>query len=136
QRPKVRILPSRFRVREDPAVTTQPERPQAVHLSFRDWPGIFVRAFKRFLADHGTMLASAVAYSTFFAIPSVLLGAVGAFTLVVGPDTITTVMRHFSRVIPGEATSLLGGSLHRLEHQPSTGVALTIVGFVLAVWST
>jgi len=117
-------------------VTTQPERPQAVHLSFRDWPAIFVRAFKRFLADHGTMLASAVAYSTFFAIPSVLLVAVGAFTLVVGPDTITTVMRHFSRVIPGEATSLLGGSLHRLEHQPSTGVALTIVGFVLAVWST
>jgi membrane protein len=88
------------------------------------------------MADNGTMLASALAYSTFFAIPSVLLVAVGAFTLVVGPDTITTVMRHFSRVIPGEATSLLGGSLHRLDRQPSTGVTLTVVGAVLALWST
>ena len=117
-------------------MTTQPERPQPVHLSFRDWPAVFVRAFKRFLADHGTMLASAVAYSTFFAIPSVLLVAVGAFTLVVGPDTITSVMRDFSSVIPAQATSLLGGSLHRLDRQPSTGVALTIVGVVLALWST
>jgi membrane protein len=124
------------RVREDPAVTPQPERSEPAHLSLRDWPAIFVHAFKRFLANNGTMLASAVAYSTFFAIPSVLLVVVGAFTLVVGPDTITTVMRHFSRVIPGEATSLLGGSLHRLDSQPSTSLALTIVGFVLALWST
>ena len=32
-----------------------------------------------------TMIASALAYSTFFAIPSVLLVAVGLFTLVAGP---------------------------------------------------
>jgi membrane protein len=131
------------RVREDPAVNPQrePEESRLVHprlraLSLRDWRGIFVRSVKGFIADNGTMLASALAYSTFFAIPSVLLVVVGAFTLVVGPDTITTVMRHFSRVIPGEATSLLGGSLHRLDRQPSTGVALTIVGAVLALWAT
>ena len=83
-------------------------------LSFRDWRAILVGAFKKFLDDNGTMLASALAYSTFFAIPSVLLVVVGVFTLVVGPDTISTLMAHFSRVMPSEATSLLGSSLHRL----------------------
>src|SRR6266567_4550494 len=134
------------RVREDPDVTAQPEpeephesrlvHPRLRALSLRDWRGILVRSVKGFMADNGTMLASALAYSTFFAIPATLLVVVGAFTLVVGPETITTVMRHFSTVIPGDATSLLGGSLHRLDRQPSTGVAVTIVGAVLALWST
>jgi len=123
--------------------TPQPERdepqlsdPGVRDLSFRDWRAIFVRAGKEFMNDNGTMLASALAYSTFFAIPSVLLVAVGVFTLLVGPGTISSLMAHFSHVMPGQATSLLGGSLHRLDQHPSTGVALTIVGFVLAIWST
>jgi membrane protein len=121
----------------------QPERdeprlvdPGLGDLSFRDWRAVFVRAVKEFLDDNGTMLASALAYATFFAIPSVLLVAVGVFTLVAGPDTISTLMAHFSRVMPSEATSLLGGSLHRLNRHPATGVTMTVVGFVLAVWST
>jgi membrane protein len=105
-------------------------------LSFRDWRAIVVRAFKEFLEDNGTMLASALAYSTFFAIPSVLLLVVGLFTLVAGPQTISSLMAQFSHVMPPEATSLLGGSLRRLEQQPSTGIAMTIVGFVLALWAT
>jgi membrane protein len=105
-------------------------------LSLRDWRAIFVRAVKKFLADNGTMLASALAYSTFFAIPAVLLVVVGVFTLLVGPQTISALMAHFSHVMPAQATSLLGGSLHRLDQHPATGLAMTIVGFVLAVWST
>jgi membrane protein len=105
-------------------------------LSFREWRGIFVRAFKGFLADNGTMLASALAYATFFAIPSVLLVVVGVFTLVVGPGTITAVMAHFSHFMPAQATSLLGGSLRRLDQHPASGVAMTVVGFVLALWAT
>jgi membrane protein len=123
--------------------TPQPERkesrlcdPGLRDLSFRDWRAIFVRAFKGFLDDNGTMLASALAYSTFFAIPSVLLVTVGVFTLVVGPDTISSLMAHFSHVMPAAATSLLGQSLHRLDAHPSTGIAMTAVGFVLALWST
>ncbi|MGH3054085.1 MAG: YihY/virulence factor BrkB family protein [Gaiellaceae bacterium] len=82
------------------------------------------------------MLASALAYATFFAIPSVLLVVVGVFTLLVGPQTISSLMAHFSHFMPGQATSLLGGSLHRLDQHPATGIAMTIVGFVLAVWAT
>jgi membrane protein len=121
----------------------QPERdeerlhdPGLGDLSFRDWRAIVVRAFKEFLDDNGTMLASALAYSTFFAIPAVLLLAVGLFTLVVGPQTISTLMAHFSHVMPAQATTLLGGSLHRLDQHPSTGLVMVIVGFVLALWST
>lgn len=113
-----------------------PHDPGLRDLSFRDWRAILVRAGKKFLADNGTMLASALAYSTFFAIPSVLLVVVGVFTLVVGPDTISTLMAHFSQVMPSEATSLLGSSLHRLNQNQSTSVVMIAVGGVLALWST
>jgi membrane protein len=106
-------------------------------LSLRDRRrGIFVRAVKAFIAHNGTMLASALAYATFFALPSVLLVVVGVFTLVAGPGTITAVMAHFSHVMPAQATSLLGSSLHRLDAHPSTGIAMTVVGAVLALWAT
>ena len=105
-------------------------------LSVRDWRTMFVRAFKKFLEHNGTMLASALAYATFFAIPAVLLLVVGVFTLLAGPETISSLMAHFSHVMPDQATSLLGGSLHRLEQHPTSGITMTIVGFVLALWST
>jgi membrane protein len=104
--------------------------------SLRDWKAILVGAVKSFMNNNGTMLASALAYSSFFAIPAVLLLAVGLFTLIVGPDTITTLMGHFNHVMPAQATSLLGGSLHRLDRHPATGVVMTVVGGLLALWST
>jgi membrane protein len=129
--------------RLDDAPMPQPEReeprlvdPGLGDLSFRDWRAVGVRAVKEFLDDNGTMLASALAYSTFFAIPSVLLVVVGVFSLLAGPDTITSLMAHFSQVMPSQATNLLGGSLRRLSQNPSTGIVMTIVGFVLALWST
>jgi membrane protein len=97
---------------------------------------LLVRAFKRFLAGNGTMLASALAYASFFALPSVLLVVVGVFTLLAEPSTIASLMAHFQAVMPAQATSLLGDSLQRLAARPSTGVAVTAVGFVLAIWST
>jgi membrane protein len=121
----------------------QPERnepnlvdPGLFDLSFRDWRAVFLRAVKEFLEDNGTMLASALAYASFFAIPSVLLVAVGVFTLVAGPGSISSLMAQFSHVMPAQATSLLGGSLHRLDQRPATGVAMTVVGLVLALWAT
>lgn len=123
--------------------TPQPERgeptvgdPGLRDLSFADYRAALVRAGKQFMADNGTMLASALAYSSFFAIPSVLLVAVGVFTLTVGPGTITSLMAHFQTVMPAQATNLLGGSLRRLAARPSTSIAMTAVGAVLALWST
>lgn len=111
------------------------EDPRLRDLTFRDWRAIVVRAVKEFLDDNAMMLASALAYSAFFAIPAVLLVVVGVFTLVTGPGTITTLMHHFSSVMPAEATSLLGSSLRRLDAHPTQSVVMTAVGFALAIWS-
>src|SRR5919204_3846348 len=104
QRTHDRPLPDEVRLDEDPS--PQPERleprlddPRLRDLTFRDWRAIFIRAGKGFLDDNATMLASALAYSAFFAIPSVLLVAVGLFTLIAGPGTITTLMHHFDNVM-------------------------------------
>lgn len=103
--------------------------------TFAAWKAIFIRAAKGFMNDNATMLASALAYSSFFAIPSVLLVTVGVFTLVAGPDTITNLMAHFSTVMPGQATELLGKSLKNLDAHPASSVVMTVIGFVLALWS-
>jgi membrane protein len=105
-------------------------------LTFADWKAVFIRAAKEFMNDNATMLASALAYSSFFAIPAVLLVTVGVFTLVAGPDTITNLMAHFRHVMPGEATQLLGSSLKNLDAHPASSVVMTVVGFVIALWST
>jgi membrane protein len=128
---------------DDEAPAPQPERseppledPGLTDLSRRDWLAVLQRAGKETLADNIPLIASALAYASFFAIPSVLLVVVGLFTLVAGPDTIASLIDHFSTFMPGEATKLLNDSLQSLEAKPSTGVLMTIVGLVLALWST
>jgi membrane protein len=121
----------------------QPERreptvsdPGLTDLSKRDYKAIAVRAAKKSLADGITDLAAALAYYSFLAIPSVLLVAVGLFTLIASPDAITTLMDKIGQVAPSQTTELLGGSLRRLQENQSSSVVMTIVGFVLALWTT
>lgn len=105
-------------------------------LTARDWVAIARRSVQETIDDNMPMVASAVAYSSFFAIPSLLLLAVGLFSLVASPDTIESLMDRFSTFMPEEASELLGGSLQRLEAQPSAGILMTIVGTLLALWAT
>jgi membrane protein len=127
----------------DDAPMPQPERnepelddPGLLDLSKGDWIAILTRAAKDSLDDNLPMIASALAYSSFLAIPAVLLVAVGAFTLVTGPDTINDLIERFSTFMPADAAQLFGESLQRLEDKPSTGILMTVVGFVIAVWTT
>jgi membrane protein len=110
--------------------------PGLTDLSARDWVAIFKRAVKDSLDDNVPMIASALAYSTFFAIPAVFLVAVGLFTLVSGPETISDLIERFSTFMPADAAQLLGESLQRLQDRPSTGILMTVVGFVIAIWTT
>lgn len=127
-----RVEPSRH---EPPLL--QPERRAGFRdLSMRDWIAIFRRAVAESLDDSVPMLASALAYSSFFAIPSTLLLALGLFTLVADAETIRDFMDRLDAFMPSEATQLLGDSLTRLEEQPSAGILLTVVGFVLALWAS
>ena len=125
----------------DGAPTPQPERREpTVHdpglrdLTFADWKAIVIRAFKEFMADNAMMLASALAYSSFFAIPSVLIVATGLFTLVASPQDIVAFMNHLT-FIPDAAKNLLRDSLLRADAHPGGSLFFTILGFVLAVWS-
>jgi membrane protein len=127
---------------EKPTPTPQPERrepklhdPGLRDLSFADWKAIVVRACKKFMENNAMLLASALAYSSFFAIPSVLIVVTGLFTLIAGPQTITHLMQHLHGVMPAQATSLLNQSLLRADAHPGTSLVMTIIGFVLAVWS-
>jgi len=82
------------------------------------------------------MFAQALAYSSFFALPSVLLLAIGLFTLLAGPATITHVINHIGGVMPAQAKTLLSGSIQRLGRQWHASLVMVIVGAVLAIWST
>ena len=125
------------------APTPQPEQeeprlrdPGLGSLSARDYRAIFIRAVKEALDDHVTNLAAALAYYAFLAIPSLLLVAVGAFSLFAGPDAVSSVVDRLSSVMPREAVTLVNDALRRLtEQQASTGVAMAAVGLILALWS-
>lgn len=136
-----RPLPDEVLLEEAPS--SQPEHgepaladPGVRCLSARDWFAIVRRACKRMSADNMTMVAQALAYNSFLAIPSVLLVVIGLFTLLAGPSTITLVISHLGHVMPGQAKALLSQSLHRLDHQHQATAVMATVGFVLALWST
>jgi membrane protein len=93
-------------------------------------------AARNTLRDGMPMLAQALAFSAFLAIPSTLLLVVGLFTLLAQPQTITNVIDRLHGVMPAQATQLLSDTLHRLDRQHGTSVALVVVGAVLALWST
>lgn len=102
----------------------------------RAWPGLLVRAAKSSLEDDVPMLASALAFNAFLAIPASLLLVVGLFSLFAEPTLIQDLMEKFGTVLPAEAVTLVEDSLLQLERQPSSGLAMAIVGFVLALWTT
>jgi membrane protein len=101
----------------------------------RDWVRILVAAVKSAFADHVTLLASALAYSSFFAIPSLLLVAVGVFTLTTSATGIDDLLGALQGAIPQQALDLIGNSLHQLDRQQNTGVLLVVGGSLLALWA-
>lgn len=110
--------------------------PGVTDLSLADWRAIASRAVRESLDDNVPMMASALAYSAFFAIPSALLVVLGVFTLVADADTIAGVVDRVTAIAPSEVATLFGESLQRLADRPSTGLTVTAIGLVLAVWST
>jgi len=110
--------------------------PTPTSLSLRDYRAIVVRAGKEALDDHITNLAAAIAYYSFLTIPSLLLVAVGVFSLFAGPDEIGTITEKLAGVVPREALTLIDESLRRVtENQARSGISMAVVGTLLAVWS-
>lgn len=121
----------------------QPERdepqlaePTPADLSKRDYFAILVRAGKQALKHHVTNLAAALAYYGFLAIPSVLLVAVGVFSLVGDRDAVTEIIDRLDGVVPEQALTLIRDSLERVtEMQSNSGIAFIVIGSVLALWT-
>jgi membrane protein len=86
--------------------------------------------------DDVPMVAQALAYSLFLAIPAAALLALGIFSLVADARTVEDLVGRLQTVMPAEATTLLRQSLERSTQSHGGGLAMTIVGLVLALWTT
>ncbi len=111
------------------------QQPGLTDLSRRDWRTILVRAGKESLDDGITDVAAMLAYYAFLAIPALMLVSLGVFSLAAGPDTVDSLMEKLGGVVPPEAISLLQESLNRSLENQSGGIALIVIGGVLAVWT-
>src|SRR5947209_3499444 len=126
----------------DDAPQPQPEHreprlrdPGPTDLSKRDYLAILKRSLKEANRDHVTNLAAALAYYAFLAIPSALLVAAGVFSLLAGPHAVTTIVDKLGTIVPGQAQSLLKGSLQNMTKRQATGITVAGIGGALALWS-
>jgi membrane protein len=100
-----------------------------------EWRAIVKRAGRETLDDHMLLIAKALAFSTFLAIPSALLVVVGVFALVANGSAIDGTVAHLNGHLPVQARDLLSRSLHRLDRDPNAPLVATAVGVVVALGS-
>ena len=107
-------------------------------LTRRSWTVLRAGPSPRRASDDITTTAQALAYSFFLAIPSLFLVVLGVFSLVASPTDVERLIDRARRAyMPPEAATLLGDSLQRsiaVARAPAS--RSSIVGFVLALWST
>ena len=94
------------------------------------------RAVAEARADDVPMVAQALAYSLFLAIPAAALLALGIFSLVADASTVEQLVGRLRPVMPEEAITLLRGSLERSTRSHGGGLTMTVVGLVLGLWTT
>src|SRR6185503_9472489 len=97
---------------------------------------LLVGAGRRAIANNITDLAAALAYYTFLAIPAFLLVTLGLFSLFASADSIATVIDKVEKIVPAQATELIDSSLTRMNDNKSGSLVVTLVGLVLALWTT
>lgn len=107
-----------------------------MHLRLRDLGTILRRALVDAREDGLPLTAQALAYSLFLAIPATMLVVLGVFSLVADPDAISRLVDRAETVIPSEAATLLDESLQRSARSTGGSIAMTVVGFLLAIWAT
>jgi membrane protein len=94
------------------------------------------RAAKDSLDDNVPMVAQALAYALFLAIPAALLVLLGVFSLVADASAIESLIDRARAVMPEEAATLLRDSLRRTSESTGSGVLMTAFGLALAIWTT
>ena len=94
------------------------------------------RAVAEARADDVPTIAQALAFSLFLAIPATMLVVLGVFSLVADVSTVESLIDRARTVMPEEAATLLRDSLRRSTESTGSGLALTVVGLALAIWTT
>jgi hypothetical protein len=109
--------------------------PSPTKLSARDYVAILKRSVKEIGADNLTNIAAALAYYAFLAIPSVLMVAVGVFSLIGNPDDAAKLVDRLGGIVPEQGRQLLRDSLTTLTNNKGTGLSVLVLGSLLALWS-
>jgi len=109
--------------------------PTPTKLSARDYVAILKRSLKEIGADNLTNIAAALAYYAFLAIPSVLMVAVGVFSLAGDPGNATRLVGKLGGIVPEQGQQLLRDSLTTLTNNKGTGLTVLVIGTLLALWS-
>jgi membrane protein len=94
------------------------------------------RAVREARRDGITTTAQALAYSLFLAIPATLLVLLGLFSLLADKHAVTQLVDRTKTIMPSEAALLLQQSLDRATRETGRGVAVTIFGVLLGLWTT
>src|SRR4029078_4005204 len=94
------------------------------------------RAIAEARDDDVAMVARALAYSLFLAIPAAELVWLRGFALVADAGTVGALVGRLQTVMPEEATTLLRESLEPSTQSPRGGLAMTIAALALALWTT
>ena len=94
------------------------------------------RALRKARDDDVPTIAQALAFSLFLAIPAIALIVLGVFSIAADPRLVDDVVERTRGVIPDEAVALLRTSLRRSSESDSSGVVMTVLGLILAVWTT
>jgi membrane protein len=82
-----------------------------------------------------TNVAAALAYYGFLAIPSALLVTLGVFGLVANPSDVPQLLQRLDGIVPQSAIALLEDSLVRTAGASSGGIAMIVVGTLIALWT-
>jgi membrane protein len=120
---------------DDPPAETAEAPPEPTPTKEQRPGSILVAAIRDTFADNLTNVAAGLAYYAFLAIPSGLLIAVGIFGLVASPNDVPKLLAHLQNVMPQSAITLLDQSLTRTTQAHNGGIALLVIGGLLALWT-
>jgi membrane protein len=108
--------------------------PGPTELSKRDYLAVAKRAAKAASDDDIMVYAGSIAYSTFLALPAILLLTIGVFSVFAGEDAVERIIERVEPVAPEEATTLLRDSLERTAEGGGGGFMI-LIGGALALWT-
>jgi membrane protein len=124
----------------DDTRTAEPPRPSPYRigrLPWRRWWNFLVRLANKIAATNISLIAAALAFYAFLAIPSAFSALAALYGLVFNPIDVQWQVMHMQGVIPDEAIGLVSAQLRSITASPHSrlGAAL-VLSILVALWST